>query len=203
MIRSYRQSIWVGISFLASLLLLTTAAGAINYNKGLYGACQYGSCSITISSSTSVSLNVTPTAAGSCTVQKDSVSVQTSNSAGYSLTFTDSTTNAALFKGASTIATNGASQSSPAVLTANKWGYRVDGIGGFGSGPTSAKTNAVADTTKFASIPTSNATPDVLATSSVAANPAVTTNVWYGVCANTTVPSGTYTTQITYTAVAS
>jgi len=86
-------------------------------------------------------------------------------------------------------------------LTASQWGYRIDGVGGFGSGPTTTQSNIAINAVKFAVIPSSSSTADTIAVTSVAANPAVDTNVWYGVCANTSLPSGTYTSQVTYTAV--
>ncbi len=192
---------------LLALLLLTVPSVpvfAISYGSGLYGACQYGSCSISISSSNTVSVNVTPTSAGSCTVQNDVVSVQTDNSAGYTLTLSDSSTSTALQKGSDSINTVTATQATPAALSANTWGYRVDGVGGFGPGPTTSHTNtgiAGIGATKFAAIPASNTIADTIADTSVAANPAVTTNVWYGVCANTSIANGAYSTQVTYTAV--
>jgi len=174
---------------------------AIQYGSGTYGACSYSSCSISISSASVVTLNVTPSASGSCTIQQDIVSVSTDNSSGYSLTLANASTNTALLNGAATIGSTAASQAGPATLTVNHWGYRVDGVGGFGPGPTTAQSNASIGTSLFAGVPASNASADTLANTSSAANPAATTNVWYGVCANTGIASGTYTTQITYTAV--
>jgi hypothetical protein len=191
-------SISMGVIWCAAAL----PALAIQYGSGLYGVCQYGSCSISISSSTSVAVNVTPTASGSCTIQKDAVAVSTDNSAGYNLSFANSSTNTALVNGGSIIPATAATQASPASLTVNHWGYRVDGIGGFGAGPTSAQSNVAVSAAQFAGVPASNGTAAVLATTASKANPAVTTNVWYGVCANTSTASGTYTAQITYTAVA-
>lgn len=183
------------------LLCLSLPAAAINYGSGTYGKCQYGSCSISLTSNGTVMVNVTPAASGNCTIQKDTVSVLTSSSTGYTLTFTGSTTNTALTNGAASIAASTATRTSPTALTPNHWGYRVDGMGGFGAGPTTAQSNIAPGTLTFAGVPASNAAADTLATSSVAANPAVATSVWYGVCTNTSVPSGTYTTQVTYTAV--
>ena len=87
-------------------------------------------------------------------------------------------------------------------MTSNKWGYRVDGLGSFGSGPTTAQSNIAIPGTVFAAIKASNVTADTIASSSSAANPAVTTTVWYGACADPTLASGAYATQVTYTAVA-
>ena len=187
----------------AALLVLfpVLPVSAILYGSGTYGACQYGTCSISISSDSNVALNITPTASGSCTIQKDAVSVLTSNSSGYTLTLADSSTNTALLNGASSISASSGTQASPAALTVNHWGYRVDGIGGFGAGPTSAQSNISIGSTLFAGLPASNATASTIASTSSAASPAVVTNVWYGVCANTSVASGTYTSQVTYTAL--
>jgi hypothetical protein len=201
-----RPRLWHGAAFctaVAAVLLLfpTLPVSAILYGSGTYGACQYGTCSISISSDSNVALNITPTASGGCTIQKDAVSVLTSNSSGYTLTLTDSSTNTALLSGASSISATSATQASPAALTVNHWGYRVDGVGGFGSGPTTAQTNVGIGSTLFAGLPASNATTSTIASTSTAASPAVVTNVWYGVCANTAVTSGTYTSQVTYTAV--
>ena len=174
---------------------------AINYDKGTYGACQYNTCSITISSSGTVSLDVTPTPSGACTTQSDDVSVFTDNSSGFTLSLGNSGTNTSLTNGSSNITSSTASQSSPAALTANTWGYRVDGVGGFGAGPTTAQTNISLNSTKFAGVPASNDLPDTLANTSVAADPAVDTTAWYSVCVNTSTVSGLYTSQVTYTAI--
>ncbi|HSX06614.1 MAG TPA: hypothetical protein VLG92_02755 [Candidatus Saccharimonadia bacterium] len=193
--------LFISTIFSVMLLLVTVPALAINYGSGTYGSCQFGSCSITIGSSGTVNVDVIPTGSGSCTIQKDAVTVTTSNTSGYTLSLADTSTNTALLKGASTIAASSASQASPAPLAINHWGYRVDGVGGFGAGPTSAQTNTGVGTTTFAGIPASNGTPSTLASTSTAASSGSTTNVWYGVCANVSIVSGSYTSQVLYTAV--
>ncbi|HSX15960.1 MAG TPA: hypothetical protein VLF40_04170 [Candidatus Saccharimonadales bacterium] len=194
---------WLGLGLMGAVLMLLPGISvqAIQYGSGTYGACGFGSCSLTIGSSGTVALNVTPTANGSCTIQKDSVSVFTSNSSGFTLTLADTSTNTALLNGAASISATTGTQASPSALAVNRWGYRVDGVGGFGTGPTSAQSNVSLGSTTFAGVPASNATASTLASTSSAANPAVITSVWYGVCANTSVTSGTYTSQVTYTAV--
>jgi hypothetical protein len=174
---------------------------AINYGSGTYGTCQYSSCSISISSSSTVSANITPTVSGACTINNDVVSVLTDDSNGYTLTIINSNISTNLVNGGSSISSTSGTQAIPQALTTNNWGYRVDGVGGFGAGPTTSQTNISPPAILFAVVPSSSSSANTIATKSVAANPAVNTNVWYGVCANTTVPSGTYTTQITYTAV--
>jgi hypothetical protein len=146
-------------------------------------------------------LNVTPTPSGACTTASDTVSVFTDDPSGFTLSLADTNTNTALLNGSATINSSSASQASPAALSPNNWGYRVDGIGGFGSGPTTAQTNTALDSILFAGIPASNASPNTLANTDVVADPAVNTNVWYSVCANTNLASGLYTSQVTYTAI--
>ena len=173
------------------------------YGSGAYGSCEYGvACSISLTSNGSIGLNVTPTSGGSCTVQSDSATVLTDDTNGYTLTLADSGTNTALVNGAATINATSGTFASPTALTATSWGYRVDGLGSFGSGPTTGQSNVSPGGTLFAGIEASDQTADTIATTSGAADPAVTTTVWYGACANTSVNSGAYTTQVIYTAVA-
>lgn len=187
-----------GMCLLAVLLPLLAAAN--NYGAGNFGACQYGSCSITISTSSALSLNITPTVAGLCTIQSDNVTVTTDNSNGYTLTMADTATTSPLTSGANTIAAGSGTQAAPVVLSMSSWGYRVDGLGGFGAGPTSAVSNGSPSSLTFAGVPGS-ASPNTIANTSAAAGSGQLTQVWYGVCANTGVTNGSYTTQLTYTAV--
>jgi hypothetical protein len=147
-------------------------------------------------------LNVTPAAGGKCTIQSDTVSVLTDDSNGYTLTLADSGSNTALINGSYSINAGSGTFASPSALTANSWGYRVDGVGSFGSGPTTAQTNISPPPSLFAAVQSSLSLPDTLVSTTAAADPAVTTKVWYGACANTSVASGAYTTQVIYTAVA-
>jgi hypothetical protein len=187
------------ISLIVTMPVIQTMA--ITYGGGTYGSCQYNSCSLTISSNGTLSINVTPAPGGACSTQDDTVSVLTDDPSGYTLSLTNSNTNTALLNGLAAINSTTATQASPATLVANQWGYRVDGVGGFGVGPTTAQTNVSPDSILFAGVPASNANPDTIASTSGAADPAVNTYVWYSVCTGTTIASGTYTTQITYTAI--
>lgn len=171
------------------------------YGGGSYGNCDFGACSLTLSSGGTTNINVVPTPTGACTVQSDTISVLTNNSAGYSVTATTSTTNNAMTGASGAITASGGSSAVPAALTSNTWGYRVDNLSGFGAGPTSAQSNGSVPSVFFAAIPPSNQAGTVIASSSIAANPAVQTTVWYGVCANTTTASGAYAVSVTYTAV--
>jgi hypothetical protein len=173
------------------------------YGSGSYGSCDFGSaCSISLTSNGNIDLNVTPAAGGACTTQSDTASVLTDDTNGYTLTLADSSTSTALQNGAASINASSGTLASPTSLVANNWGYRVDGLGSFGSGPTTSQTNVSPSGALFAGIEASDQPADTIASTSGAADPAVTTTVWYGACANTSVASGTYSSQVLYTAVA-
>lgn len=193
----------ITLAILVMLPISTVAdtTDTTTYGSGNYGNCNYGACSITLSSNGAVSVDVTPTGSGSCTIQKDDVSVLTDNSTGYTLQITTSTTATAMTSGGNSVATSSGTPASPMTLANNTWGYRVDSTFGFGSGPTSAQSNVTTPSLTFSGVPASNQTPNTLVNASSAADPAVDTPVWYGLCANSTQASGTYTVQVTYTAV--
>jgi hypothetical protein len=204
--RRYIRRLLQGLALLVAAVFIggLSAAADSTYGSGLYGSCQYGGCSITVSSNGTVNLNVSPVPGGNCTVQSDSVGVLTDNSNGYVLSVTDSTTNTNLVNGGNSISASSGSYASPTALATNSWGYRVDGLGSFGSGPTTAQSNVTASSISsltFAGMAASNQTPVQLANTSAPADPTQTTTVWYGVCADQTQPNGIYSTQVTYTAI--
>lgn len=171
------------------------------YGAGDYGGCSYGSCTLTLTSDGATSVNVVPTPAGKCTVQKDAVSVLTNNTTGYTLTAKTSTGNNDMTGASASIAASSATPASPTILAMNTWGYRVDSLAGFGAGPTSAQSSGSVPSVTFAAVPASDESPTAIASSTGAANPAQVTDVWYGVCADSSLPSDTYTTTVVYTAV--
>ncbi|MDB5162797.1 MAG: exported protein of unknown function [Candidatus Saccharibacteria bacterium] len=158
-----------------------------------------GSAINVFTTSGTVNLNSTPTGAGVQTTASDTVTVSTNNSAGYTLSLAETTGSSALVSGGNSIpAITGSTFASPTALSANTWGYRVDGIGGFGAGPTTGASNATIGTTTYAPVPATGA-PQTLKTTGTTATNDVTT-VWYSVAVNTATPSGTYTNSVTYTA---
>ncbi len=145
--------------------------------------------------------NVTPTGSGAQTIQSDTATVSTNDSSGYKLVLNESTADQTLKSGSNSIAASSGSQTTPVYMAVNTWGYRVDSVGGFGTGPTSAVNSvAISGTLKFAAIPVA-ASPDTLANTSGTATNATTT-IWYGVAANTSQPTGLYTNTVTYTCTA-
>lgn len=164
----------------------TTISSAIGSTIGL------------IQSSHNVDIDATPNSAGVQTTAKDTVTVSSNNSAGYTLKLGESTADDTLKSGSNSIAAASGTFSAPAALTANTWGYRVDGAGSFGAGSTTALSNATIGAVTYAKVAVT-ASPDTLEnTDAVANNDA--TEVWYSVAVDNDTPSGTYTNEVTYTA---
>jgi hypothetical protein len=155
---------------------------------------------ISVTSSGTVTADVTPTVSGAQTTSSDSVSVTTNDSAGYTLQLEDANANTSLVSGGNTIDATTGTQASPIALTAGRWGYRVDGVGGFGAGPTSGGSSTAIGAVTYAGVPASGA-PNTLKTTATTASADITT-VWYSVAANATQPTGTYSDTVTYTALA-
>ena len=153
---------------------------------------------ISLSTSGTVTINVTPTASGSMSSASDTVSVSTNNTSGYALTLADADATNTLVNGANSIAADGGNQASPSGdLTNNSWGYRVDGVGGFGAGPTSSESNVATSSYSWAGVPVSGSANTLKTTATTASGD--TTSVWYGVKADTSKANGTYSGTVTYT----
>jgi hypothetical protein len=153
-----------------------------------------------LTSNSTVNLNTIPTSSGVQTIASDTVTVSTNDNAGYTLKLGETGASSNMVSGGNSIPAVSGSQASPVAQTANTWGYRVDGVGGFGGGPTNAVANQAISSAKFAPV-AATASPDTLATTNSTATSAVTT-VWYGVAINTSQPNGTYSNGVTYTATA-
>ena len=154
---------------------------------------------ISITTSTTVALAVTPTSGGSATSAADTVTVNTNNAAGYRLTLADTDTNTSLVNGGNSITAHAGTFASPSTLANNSWGYRVDGSGTFGAGPTSAQSNQANLSGTWAGVPSSGSPQQLKSTSTNATGDV--TSVFYGVKADTSKPTGVYTDSVTYTAV--
>jgi hypothetical protein len=194
-------AVLVSAGLITSGMVWADTTDSTVYGSGNFGNCDYGACTITLSDSGLPSMAVVPTLSGKCTVKSDVVSVLTDSTTGYSLTMTTSTTNNAMLGPGSSITTSGGTTSAPVALAMNTWGYRVDGLGAFGAGPTSSQDSANVPSVAFAGVPTSVQAPTLVASSLGPANPAANTTTWFGVCANAGIPAGTYSTTILYTAV--
>lgn len=167
----------------------TTANTTVNANVG---------STISMTTSGTVALAITPTSSGSATSASDSVSVSTNNATGYNLTLADADATTTLVNGANSIAASAGTQAAPVALANNTWGYRVDNVGGFGAGPTSAQTNVASLSGTWAGVPASGSGNQLKNTATTASGDLTT--VWYGAKADTTKPNGTYADTVTYTA---
>lgn len=197
-----RITLIVGLMFIVSVFGVVSDALAINYSAGSYGTCTYDTCSISLTSGSTTTVNVTPTgSSATCTVQSNTVTATTDASTGYLITINNSDTVTALSgPSANTIPSVSGTAASPVALTANTWGYRVDGIAGFGAGPTGTVSNGAIPSGLFAATPSSVAAGATIRSTSSADSGTVSTPVWFGVCANSTKPSGAYTDNVTFTA---
>ena len=153
---------------------------------------------ITVTSDATVALNTTATASAVLSSASNSVQVTTNNATGYTLglSIVSGAPNTSLVSGSDTIAASTNTMAAPAVLADDTWGFRVDGQGGFGAGPTTAETNSTSSTTTWAGV--TNTAQTIKTTTTTAA--ADSTTVWYAMKVSPTKPSGTYTNTVTYTA---
>jgi hypothetical protein len=194
----YQKSIFSGVLALFSLVLIPAIASA-QTTTTVVSSTLSPVISLLTSNGT-VNVNAIPTSGGVQTIASDTVTVSTNDSAGYTLKLGETGAATALTSGGNTIPASSGTQTSPVAEAVNTWGYRVDGVGGFGSGPTSGASNQAIGSSTFAAVAASGA-PNTIATTSTTASNATTT-VWYGLAVNTTIPNGTYTNSVTYTATA-
>jgi hypothetical protein len=194
----YQKSIFSGVLAIFSLVFIPAIASA-QTTTTVVSSTLSPVISLLTSNGT-VNVNAIPTSGGVQTIASDTVTVSTNDSAGYTLKLGETGVATALTNGGNTIPASSGTQSSPVAEAVNTWGYRVDGAGGFGSGPTSGASNQAISGTTFAAVAASGA-PNTIATTSTTASNATTT-VWYGLAVNTTTPNGTYTNSVTYTATA-
>lgn len=135
---------------------------------------------ISVSSTPTVSMSVTPDATGVEATADDIVTVNSNDADGYTLTLENDATLTMAGSAGGTLAKTSGTFGAPAALTTNSWGYSISGF--------AADTYAgVEDTAQEIKDTTGTAVND-------------TTTVTYGVKVNTAVPAGAYTDSVTYTA---
>ena len=152
---------------------------------------------ISMTTTSTVAINVTPVSGGSQTSASDTVTVSTNNATGFDLTLANNDATRSLVNGANSIAAHTGTKAAPTALANNSWGYAVGGLGTF-DGSYSIITNANSSSTKWAGVPASGSPDNIRSTTTTAA--ADVTTVWYSIKADTTKPNGTYTDVVTYTA---
>lgn len=152
---------------------------------------------IGITTGTTVGLSLTPTAGGVVSSSSDTVTVNSNNASGYTLTLADSDANVNLTSGGNSISAHSGTFASPSALNANTWGYAIANTGGFDASY-SAESNNAASSSAWAGVPASGTPVQLKSTTGAAIND--TTTVWYGARATSSQPGGTYSGTVTYTA---
>ena len=190
----------VTIPFLTPTTYTFRVAAVNAIGTGVYSATATGQIRyITLSAPTSVDIAVTPAGGTKMSSKSANVLVVTNAATGYKLSLSTQSTNRNLTNGSQTIAPTAGTQTAPIALSGSAWGYRVNGIGNFGS-TTTAENNVASSAYTWAGVP-DHAAPHVIRTTTVANPTAETTAVWYGVSVTGSQQSGIYTATVTYTAI--
>ena len=190
----------VTIPFLTPTTYTFRVAAVNAIGTGVYSATATGQIRyITLSAPTSVDIAVTPAGGTKMSSKSANVLVATNAATGYKLSLSTQSTNRNLTNGSQTIAPTAGTQTAPIALSGSAWGYRVNGIGNFGS-TTTAENNVASSAYTWAGVP-DHAAPHVIRTTTVANPTAETTAVWYGVSVTGSQQSGIYTATVTYTAI--
>lgn len=196
--RGRNKAVALGIFFSLFLVLVSPIIVSAATNTASTTISATVNSVISISSSSSVAISLTPTPGGVVSSASDTVTVNTNNTLGYNLTLSNADATSNLTSGSNTITAISGTQASPTALTAGKWGYRVVNVGGFGSTAYSAESNNTSSTSTWAGVPPSGSGNTIKNTSSIASND--TTTVWYGVKVTSSQPGGIYSDTVTYTA---
>jgi hypothetical protein len=153
---------------------------------------------ISYSSGPTVTLGaITPDATGKQSTASDTVTADTNDTAGYTVTLKEtSATVTAMVSGGNTIATSAGTTAAPITLVNNTWGWRVDSLAGFGAGPGAVISSAAPSAITYAAIP-ANASPFTIKTTASTGSASAT--VWYSARVSSAQPYGTYSTTVTYT----
>lgn len=171
------------------------SAGAGTPSTSVIGTPVY----LTLSSPTSTSLHVAPTAGSRTSSISQDITASTNSPDGYTLSVSMEGTDRILANNGHTIPPTAGTVTSPATLSLNSWGFRVANVGSFGSG--GATENGVESSAYlWAGMPSADSPATIKTTTGPSQND--TTTVWYGMRIDTQKPSGTYSGSIMYTAVA-
>jgi hypothetical protein len=181
------------------LLLLPIASGAATSDTTVNATVN---SQLDLTSSSPVSLSLTPGASGYVVSSASgTATVTTNNSTGYTLKLGDKDATVNLNSGGNNITAHTGTPAAPTTLSLGTWGWRSTGVGSFGATGFAAETNSSSSTTTWAGVAASGSDFTVK-TTAVAATGGDTTTFWYGAKVDKTQATGTYTDIITYTATA-
>lgn len=188
------------IAGVVGIALAPVAASAATSNSTIRATI---GTSISITSGTTVTMNIIPAAGGSQSSVSDTVTVTTNNATGYLLSLKDADATLTLTNGANTIAAHSGTIAAPTALANNTWGFAMatgsmTGITNGFDASYSALTDVASSTTKWAGI---TAADQSLKSTTTAAGGGDANTVWYSAKADPTKPIGNYDDLVTYTAV--
>ena len=170
---------------------------------------------IQITSADSLGLDVTASPTGQMAIAKDTINVVTNSPNGYKLYVSTSGNDNNIYQGgSSSSASEGYFQpgsgtiSSPAKLTQNTWGFALDSSTGdpfsanFANIDYYSTGNPSADST-WAEVPkyANSSNAKIAETSDYNSPDGTDLDIFYGINASTTLPTGSYSTEVTYTAI--
>ena len=139
---------------------------------------------------------ITPDNTGKQSIASDTVTANTNDTAGLTITMASNSAATTMVSGANTIAAIGGTPAAPIALTNGTWGWRIDSLATFGAGPTTLISNAAPNAGTFAAIPATGSPYTIKAT---AATGSTTNTVWYSSRVNNAQPIGAYVATVTYT----
>lgn len=161
----------------AAIVLSPIAASAATSNTTVQATV---ASVISVSSTPTVGIAVTPTSSGAEATANDTITVDSNDADGYNLTLENDATLTMAGSQGGTLAKTAGTYGTPAALDTNAWGYRL--------GAWTAGTYAGVE----------DAAQNIRSTTATAAGEVTT--VTYGVKVSTAVPAGVYTDSVTYTA---
>lgn len=150
---------------------------------------------ISVVSDAKVTINITPTPSGVYSSGSGIVTVDTNDSAGYTLTLADNDADTKLNSAGNNFTAHTGTLISPTTLTAGTWGWAVANLGGFDASYSAV--NSVTPAGKWAGIKASGSGGDVIASSVAPITNAVTT-VWFAAAADASQAPGTYQDTVTF-----
>ncbi len=191
--RALRATITASIFGIAALPMVASAATSsanttITANVG---------AAISITTNSPVSFALTPTSGGVVSSSSDTVTVNTNNATGYTLTLEDADASTTLTSGGNNFTAHSGTFASPTALSSGTWGYALASAGGFDASYSTETSNG-SSTSKWAGVPASGSAVTIKTTGTSATND--TTTVWWAAKADNTQPNGVYTDTVTYTA---
>lgn len=200
--RTHRVGSWVAAIAVVGVAVSPVVASAATANTTINATI---AAVISVATSSTVAISLTPTSGGVVSSNSDTVTVNTNDTLGYVLTVADSDATTTLSSGANSMSASTGTKTAPITLANNTWGFAVvtgtTGIGTNGFDASySTETNNASSTSKWAGMPATGSPMMLKTTAATATND--TTTVWYAVKATSSQPNGTYTDTVTYTATA-